>query len=151
MIGPYLELVIIAIILGAIVWLSRRNGAANPVGTGKLLHEMSGIRQEHVAHGRRLKKLEQAAASAEDVEKLSEQFKEQQTRVEAIERQVSGIERQVSDIASTGKGTAARVREMDKRQDTMAEYLAALRADVAAQRRQLDLIYQVLVPKGMQG
>ncbi|MAM39324.1 MAG: hypothetical protein CL949_12695 [Erythrobacter sp.] len=143
MIGPYLELLIIAVIIGGIAFLVWRGGAANPVGTGKLLHEVSGIRQEHVAHGRRLKKLEEATASAEDVENLSVAFKEQQSRIETIERQVT-------DIASTGKGTAARVREMDKRQDKMAENLAAARADVAAQRRQLDLIYQVLVPKGMQ-
>lgn len=143
MIGPYLELLIIAIIIGGIGYLIWRGGAAYPVGTGKLQHDVSSMRQEHAAHGRRLKKLEDATASAEDVEKLSAAFKEQQTRIETIERQVSGI-------AETGKGTAARVRHMDERQDKMAENLAATRADVAAQRRQLDLIYQVLVPKGMQ-
>ncbi|MEL7719936.1 hypothetical protein AAG598_07835 [Citromicrobium bathyomarinum] len=142
MIGPYLELVIIAIILGTIVWLSRRDGAANPVGTGKLLHDVSSMRQEHVAHGRRLKKLEEAAASAEDVEKLSEQFKEQQSRIETIERQVA-------DIASTGKGTAARVREMDKRQDVIAENVAYTRAEVSSLSKQMDRMMRVITERGM--
>ncbi|MEL7754021.1 hypothetical protein VO57_008790 [Citromicrobium bathyomarinum] len=143
MIGPYLELFIIAIILGAIVWLSRRNGAANPVGTGKLLHDVSSMRQEHEAHGRRLKKLEEATASAKDVERLSEAFKEQQARIETIERQVGSI-------AETGTATARRVRHIDQRQDKMAEDIASVSADVRASSKQIDRIYDVLVPKGME-
>jgi chromosome segregation ATPase len=143
MIGPYLELVIIAIILGTIVWLSRRDGAANPVGTGKLLHDVSSMRQEHVAHGRRLQKLEEATASAKDVEELSAAFKEQQARIETIERQVGGI-------AETGTATARRVRHIDQRQDKMAEDIASVSADVRASSKQIDRIYDVLVPKGME-
>ncbi|NCP19052.1 MAG: hypothetical protein GW855_07835 [Erythrobacter sp.] len=143
MIGPYLELVIIGIILvgiGVVIW---RGGAANPVGTGTLQHDVSSMRQEHVAHGRRLKKLEEATASAKDVEELSEALKKQQARIDSIERQVSGI-------AETGTATAVRVRHIDERQDKMAEDIASTRSDVGGAVKQIDRIYDVLVPKGMQ-
>jgi len=143
MIGPYLELVIIGIILvgiGVVIW---RGGAATPVGTGTLQHDVSSMRQEHVAHGRRLKKLEEATASAKDVEELSEALKKQQARIDSIERQVSGI-------AETGTATAVRVRHIDERQDKMAEDIASTRSDVGGAVKQIDRIYDVLVPKGMQ-
>jgi len=150
MIGPYLELFIIAVILGGIVYLSLRTGQANPVGTGELQndfssmqHDVSSMRQEHEAHGRRLKKLEEATASAKDVERLSEAFKEQQARIETIERQVGSI-------AETGTATARRVRHIDERQDKMAEDIASTSADVRAASKQIDRIYDVLVPKGME-
>ncbi|MAY77798.1 hypothetical protein AAG594_02885 [Citromicrobium bathyomarinum] len=144
MIGPYLELLIIAIIIGGIVFLVWRGGAANPVGTGKLLHDVSSMRQEHIAHGRRLKKLEQAAASAEDVELLRAAFERQQGRVEAIEREVA-------EVAQIARSTADSVRAIDSRQDVMATDLAAARADISNSAQQIGLIYQVIVPKGMQG
>ena len=143
MIGPYLELVIIAIILigiGVVIW---RGGAANPIGTGKLLHDVSGMRQEQAAHGRRLKKLEQAAASAEDLEELREALKQQQARIETIDRQVGSI-------VETGKATASRVRHIDERQDKMAEDISGTRAEVAGLTKSVDRMYAVIVPKGME-
>lgn len=144
MIGPYLQLLIIAIILGGIGFIVWRGGAANPVGTGTLLRDFSSIKQEHETHGERLKKLEQAAASTEEVELLREAFEKQRGRVEAIEREVA-------EVAQIARSTADSVRAIDTRQDVMATDLAAARADISNSAQQIGLIYQVIVPKGMQG
>lgn len=137
--GPLLQAVLIIFILGGVGFLVWRDRASAP---GKVAHDVSGMRQEQAAHGRRLKKLEEAAASAEDVERLNAAMKEQQTRIEKMERQVGSI-------AETGIATARRVRHIDERQDKMAEDIASTSADVRAASKQIDRIYDVLVQKGM--
>ena len=55
----------------------------------------------------------------------------------------------MADIASTGKGTAARVREMDKRQDVIAENVAYTRAEVSSLSKQMDRMMRVITERGM--
>ena len=135
--GELLQAAIILFILGGIGFISWRNGQHNPVNTGKLQHDMKNVRQEVGALGSGL----QAIRETVDAEKR---------RVDALAERFASIETKVGGIAETGTATARRVRDIDKRQDKMAEDLAATRAEVAAQGKQLDMIYKVIVPKGME-
>ena len=132
----FYELAIIAFILIGIgtVW---KFGAANPVGTGKLQHDVKNIRQATDAQGRQLKEISKTV----DAEKL---------RVDALGDRMGEIEKNVAEIDQIVKATAASVRTIDERQDKMAEQLAAVAVQVGASGRQIDRLYDHIVKKGME-
>tara|TARA_Y100001951_G_C11080973_1_gene151315 strand:- start:97 stop:507 length:411 start_codon:yes stop_codon:yes gene_type:complete len=132
----YYELAIIAFILIGIgtVW---KFGAANPVGTGKLQHDVKNIRQETAAQGRQLKEISKTV----DAEKL---------RVDALGDRMGEIEKNVAGIEETVNATAATVAKMDARQDVAGEKIAAIDVRTEATARQVDRLYDHIVKKGME-
>ena len=125
--GNLIEVIIILFIAGGLyaVW---RVGANNPVGTRKLEKSIDGLSNTVGGLKKRVDKLEQTTASHADVQRLKEMITEQDEKVQAIVSQLPDIR--------------------DK-QNIMAENVAALTALSNATARQVEMIYQVIVPKGM--
>ena len=135
--NDYFQLAIIAFILvgiGTVLW---RGGAANPIGTARLQHDVRNIRQATDAHGRQLNEISKAA----EAEKL---------RVNTLVERMAAMETDVVGIKQVVGATSASVRSIDERQDKMAEQVAATAVQVAASARQLDRLYDHIVKKGME-
>ena len=124
----YIEVAIIAFIILAMVFLIWRGGQKNPVPTGT----------------------------------LNSRLDQQDAQLKAVGVKVSEIEERIEDI----EGQAAKVDDIkrlenrlklhDRKMDEVARSITAIREDIAEGRakrdataRQLDMIYEVIVKKGM--
>lgn len=128
MFGNYLEAVIVVLIMagmGVLIW---RGGAKNPVGTGGLNHKLIHIDGEVKKFGG-------------EVAGMKQQMGEIEARIEDIDKRaaksadIRRLERQFEELAKT----VAASREED----------AAMGASLEHIRRQIDLLYQFIVEKGM--
>lgn len=128
MFANYLEAAIVLLIMAGMGLLIWRGGAKNPVGTGGL--------------DRKLARVEI------DVKSVSEKVDEIERRVEDIDNRAA----KASDIKRLEKQLEAHARKTDAIASQLAESredLAGLAAEVQGSRRQLDLLYQFIVEKGM--
>lgn len=127
--GNILELLIILVIvigIGAAIW---RGGARNPVGTGGLNQGLTEVKAKLGEIESRVEAVETKAASAEDIERLEGAVSKLAQTLPDIEARQRALSDKVSKHAATSAGTAAEVKHISK---------------------QVDLIYSVLVPKGME-
>lgn len=135
MFANYLEALIVAFImigLGVLIW---RGGAKNPVGTGgldrklvhvdgelkKLGHDLTGIRAQVGEIENRVEDIESRSAKTADIRKLEKQLQAHSVKTEEMARTIAA-----------------------GREDG-----AAMRASMEHTRRQIDLLYQHIVEKGM--
>jgi len=126
-----IEILIILFILGGIsvvIWLGWQGGAANPVSTGNLDERLNSFRNQ----------LTGVSSKVDDIE----------DRVETIE----GHYAKASDIERLEKQMRAQARKIDK----VIEDISAIREDAAERgalakstAKQLDMIFKVVVEKGM--
>lgn len=131
MISNPIEILIILFILGGIsvvIWLGWKGGAANPVSTGNLDERLNSFKNQ----------LTGVSSKVDDIE----------DRVETIE----GHYAKASDIERLEKQLRAQARKMDK----VIEDISAIREDAAERgalakstAKQLDMIFKVVVEKGM--
>lgn len=131
MISNPIEILIILFILGGIsvvIWLGWQGGAANPVSTGNLDERLNSFRNQ----------LTGVSSKVDDIE----------DRVETIE----GHYAKASDIERLEKQMRAQARKIDK----VIEDISAIREDAAERgalakstAKQLDMIFKVVVEKGM--
>lgn len=131
-----LELAIIAFIIigiGMAIW---RGGAKNPVATGTLdkklgaiTTEVAAVKNKVAAVETRLTSVEGAAATTADIQRLEGQIADLMRVLPDIEARQRALSDKMSDHAKQATATATTVKHID---------------------RQVDLIYQVLVPKGME-
>lgn len=131
MISNPLEILIIIFILAGIsvvIWLGWQGGAANPVSTGNLDERLNSFKNQ----------LTGVSTKVDDIE----------DRVETIE----GHYAKASDIERLEKQLRAQARKMDK----VIEDISAIREDAAERgalakstAKQLDMIFKVVVEKGM--
>lgn len=122
MIESWIEAAMIVFIFVGIAVSIYMRGQANPEGTGTL--------------GRKVNRLDG------DVRKLAGEVEDVERRLGEIERtsaKVSDIERVENRLLAHGKKI-----------DGLAETVAAMKAASELRGRQLDMIYQAIVPKGMQ-
>lgn len=130
------ELAIIAFIvlgIGAAIW---RGGTRNPVGTGGLDRKisafgnaLSGVQIKVGEIEERVEKVESKAASAADIQRLEKQIERLAQTLPDIEARQRALSDRMGEHAQSAAITAAKVEHIDK---------------------QVGLIYQVLVPKGME-
>lgn len=131
MISNPIEILIILFIIGGIsvvIWLGWQGGAANPVSTGNLDERLNLFKNQ----------LTGVSTKVDDIE----------DRVETIE----GHYAKASDIERLEKQLRAQARKMDK----VIEDISAIREDAAERgalakstAKQLDMIFKVVVEKGM--
>ncbi len=135
MFANYLEAAIVAFIMigfGVLIW---KGGARNPVGTGGLDRKLVLIDGEVKKFG-------------DEVAGVKEQLAEVESRIEDIDKRSA----KASDIKRLERQLEAhteRTEEMAKALAANREDTAALRSTLDAVRRQLDLMYGVIVEKGM--
>ncbi|MDP2131940.1 MAG: hypothetical protein U0995_08880 [Erythrobacter sp.] len=124
-----LELAIIAFIvigIGAAIW---RGGARNPVGTGGLKDGLIEVKAKLGEIETRVEAVESKAASTEDIERLEGVVSKMALNLPDIEARQRALSDKMGKHAATSAATAAEVKHISK---------------------QVDLIYSVLVPKGME-
>lgn len=127
--GEQYQLAIIAfivIVLGYLIW---RGGAKNPVGTGGLDRRVTEIKTKVTEIEGRVEKIERKAASAEDIARLEKQLLRLTETLPDIEARQRALSDKMGEHAKAAAVTATKVDHID---------------------RQVGLIYQVLVPKGME-
>lgn len=136
MMSDILELAIIAFILLGIGFLVWRGGARNPIGTAALGKELAHVGSEmasvKVKVGEiegRVQKIEEKAVSAADIRQL---------------------EKQIAKISAAMPDMESRQRALVEKIGLHAERSAATASKVDHINRQVDLIYQALVTKGME-
>lgn len=117
--------------IGVAIW---RGGAANPVGTGTLEHNMRGLRQEFKA----IERLAGGAAQASDVESLREEMERNQTERGEAMKQLG------ADVAKIGS-------EVDALQKDVAGRLARVETTTQATSRSVDRIERLLIEDGLRG
>jgi len=122
MTSNWLEYAIIVFIIVSIGAVIWRGGSANPEGTGSL--------------GRKVVRLDG------DVRKFGGQVAEVERRLAEIERSTA----KVSDIKRLERGLA----ESDGKIDELIKLTAAQTAAAEHRGKQLDMLYQTIVMKGMQ-
>lgn len=130
--GNWLEMAIIVFILGSVALVARRQGAANPVGTGQL--------------DERVTKIETACAGAD------EGIGDLNRRLEDIEQRAAtktDIRRIEKHLASSDARTDDKMNDVARQLVELREGQAARQAQMDAIARQVEMIYQVIVPKGM--
>lgn len=131
-----LELAIIAFIvigIGIAIW---RGGAKNPIGTGSLDVKFGAISTEVVAMKVTLAAVETRVAQVEAVAATTEDIKR--------------LESQIAAFASSLPDIEARQRALSDKMGEHAKQAAATATTVKHIDRQVDRIYAVLVPKGME-
>lgn len=131
-----LELAIIAFIIigiGMAIW---RGGAKNPVATGTLNTklteintEVAAVKTKVAAVEKRLTKVEGVAATAADIQRLEGQIADFMRVLPDIEARQRALSDKMAEHAKQATATATTVQHID---------------------RQLDRIYAVVVPKGME-
>jgi chromosome segregation ATPase len=124
-----LELAIIAFIVLGIAAAIWRGGAQNPVGTGGLNTQLIEVKAKLGEIETRVEAVETKAASTEDIERLEEAVGRLAQTLPDIEARQRALSDKVGKHAATSAATAAEVKHISK---------------------QVDLIYSVLVPKGME-
>lgn len=127
--GNIMELAIIAFIIcgfAAAIW---RGGASNPVGTGRLDSGLGEVKTKLFEIETRVEAVESKAASTEDIVRLEESLSKLAQTLPDIEARQRALSDKMGKHAATSAATAAEVRHISK---------------------QVDLIYSVLVPKGME-
>jgi chromosome segregation ATPase len=124
-----LELAIIAFIILGIAAAIWRGGAQNPVGTGGLDRRLVEVKTKLTEIETRVEAVESKAASTEDVERLEEAISNLAKTLPDIEARQRALSDKMGKHAATSSATAAEVKHISK---------------------QVDLIYSVLVPKGME-
>ena len=117
----WLELAIIAFIIGTIGVVIWKGGSANPEGTGSL--------------GRKVNVLDR------DVRKLGGDFEDIERRLGEIERTTA----KASDIKRIERQMAEQTGKLDK----LGEIAAAGQESAKLRGQQLDMLYQTIVEKGM--
>lgn len=122
--------IILFIIIGisVVVYLGWKGGAANPVSTGTLDDrlnsfdtELSGMRSQVDQIEDRVEKIEGHYAKATDIERLEKQLRAQARKMDKVIDDISAIREEAAERGALAKSTA----------------------------KQLDMIYEVIVEKGM--
>jgi septation ring formation regulator EzrA len=122
--------IIIFIIIGisVVVYFSWKGGAANPVGTGGLDarqktfdHELKGMRSQIDQIEERVEKMEGHYAKASDIKRIEKRQEALATKLDKVIEDVASIREDAAERGALAKATA----------------------------RQLDMIYEVIVEKGM--
>ena len=124
-----LELAIIAFIVIGIAAAIWRGGAQNPVGTGGLKDGLTEVKAKLGEIETRVEAVETKAASTEDVKRLEDAVAKLAEILPDIEARQRALSDKIGKHASTSAATGAKVEHISK---------------------QVDLIYSVLVPKGME-
>jgi chromosome segregation ATPase len=123
-------LIIVFIIIGisVVVYFSWKGGAANPVSTGTLDDrlnsfdtELSGMRSQVDQIEDRVEKIEGHYAKASDIERLEKRLRAHDRKMDKVISDISAIREEAAERGALAKSTA----------------------------KQLDLIYEVIVEKGM--
>lgn len=127
--GNLFELAIIAFIVIGITIAAWRGGAKNPVATGGLDKRLSEVSAKLGEIEIRVEAVENKGASAEDIERLEQAVANLARTLPDIEARQRALSDKVGKHAATSAATAAEVKHISK---------------------QVDLIYSVLVPKGME-
>lgn len=131
MTGNWIEiLIIVFIIIGisVVIYFSWKGGAANPVSTGTLDErlnsfdtELSGMRSQVDQIEDRVEKIEGHYAKASDIERLEKRLRAHDRKMDKVIGDIAAIREEAAERGALAKSTA----------------------------RQLDLIYEVIVEKGM--
>lgn len=131
MISNPIEIAIILFILAGIsivIWLGWKGGAANPVGTGGLNQrlnsfdtELSGMRSQVDQIEDRVETIEGHYAKATDIERLEKRLRTQDRKMDKVIQDIAAIREEAAERGALAKSTA----------------------------KQLDMIYEVIVEKGM--
>ena len=125
----WFELAIIGFILFGIGFVVWRGGAANPVGTGRLQHDVSNVRQKVQAIERSLQTID--PASKEDVERMGATLREEKARIDGVFERIDDLGDQVSGIREA-MGTRHAVI------DALSESVRVLTADLKAYQGALN-------------
>tara|TARA_B100001179_G_scaffold177718_1_gene132974 strand:- start:750 stop:1289 length:540 start_codon:yes stop_codon:yes gene_type:complete len=174
----YYELGIIAFILLGIGYVLWKGGAANPVGTGKLQHDMKNARTEIATLGRKVGDIDKTVTAEKiRLDQFSERMSSIESEVEGVHIVVKGMSesmRTLTDdfrrhrenvdaklavlgtmderIAANSRGVdraMTYLQAIDERQDKMGEQIASTAVQCAATGRQVDRLYDHIVNKGM--
>lgn len=123
-------LIIIFIIIGisVVVYFSWKGGAANPVGTGGLderqkafAQELVGMRSQIDQIEDRVEKMESHYAKASDIERLEKRLRSHDRKMDKVSDDIATIREEAAERAALAKAAG----------------------------KQLDMIYEVIVEKGM--
>lgn len=131
MISNPIEILIILFIIGGIsvvIWLGWQGGAANPVSTGNLDErlnsfdtELSGMRSQVDQIEGRVETIEGHYAKASDIERLEKRLRAHDRKMDKVIEDISALREEAAERGALHKATA----------------------------KQLDMIYEVIVAKGM--
>lgn len=122
MIGPYLQVAIIAFIVLGISVAIWKGGSSNPVGTGKIDRRVSSLIGKVDQIELQVVDIEERAASKEDIRRLEE-------RMAAHDAKVDGMTKGLGDLQSMIAADSAKTDEIG---------------------RQVDRLYDEIVRKGME-
>lgn len=174
----YYELGIIAFILLGIGFVLWKGGAANPIGTGKLQHDMKNARSEIANLGQKVGHIDKTVAAEKGrLDRMSERMSSIESEVEGVHivvksmsegmrtlaedfrRHRDSVDGKLAVLGSMDERIAANARAIDRatdclqtideRQDKMGEQIASIGVQSAATGRQVDRLYDHIVNKGM--
>ena len=98
--NDWFQWMIIAFVVLSILWHVWKGGATNPIGTGKLQHDVTNVRQQVTALGSRvghveegMKRMEAESASTKDIERIEQVI---EGKIETVRAEMTG-HRQLSD------------------------------------------------------
>ncbi|MEL7784074.1 hypothetical protein AAG607_13690 [Citromicrobium bathyomarinum] len=150
MIGPYLELVFIVLIIAGVAlasFLSWRGGSANPVGTRTIERDMTSLSNRVGKIDTTLKALGEQAASKSSVDEVKIALENERKKIDVIYGKIDGITEDLVEMReASAKRSELTLREIGK----LGAQTARTDARVDGMAAQIGLIYQVVVPKGMQ-
>jgi septation ring formation regulator EzrA len=123
-----LIIIFIVVGIGVAVYFSWKGGAANPVGTGGLDArqkafdaELSGMRSQIDQIEERVEQMEGHYAKASDIKRIEKRQQALDTKLDAVIKDISAIREEAAERGALAQSTA----------------------------KQLDMIYKVVVEKGM--
>jgi chromosome segregation ATPase len=126
-----IEILIILFIIGGIsvvIWLGWKGGAANPVSTGNLDErlnsfdtELSGMRSQVDQIEGRVETIEGHYAKASDIDRLEKRLRAHDRKIDKVIEDIAAIREEAAERGALAKSTA----------------------------KQLDMIFKVVVEKGM--
>lgn len=155
-VGNVLELAIIAFIVVSIGYLMWRGGAANPVGTGGIDRRLRAVSRKADEIERRVETIEREGASVADVARLEAQMAAHATEMKLMSDRVAALPGQIEANRAAIERMAAALPDIASRQRALADLLAGVREEGAARTKsiehlskQVDRLYDVLVPRGL--
>ena len=133
--NDWLQLTIIAFIIGTIGWLVWKGGASNPVGTGKLQRDVTNVREQVTAIGTRLEGVEgNLKTEREKVDTVSGKFESLVATLAEVRNESASRNKAVEALAESIRTLNANSKAHEIKMARRLAGIEGIARDVAANR-----------------